>query len=75
VGKIICLSDPDPDGPLHGDTPLNVATFENDDVKGEPIWHRVTMAELATQEWLNRKYYVNAYNGKTFIVIFIFVCI
>jgi DNA gyrase subunit B len=68
VGKIICLSDPDPDGPLHGDTPLNVATFENDDVKGEPIWHRVTMAELATQEWLNRKYYVNAYNGKTFVL-------
>jgi hypothetical protein len=68
VGKIICLSDPDPDGPLHGDTPLNVATFENDDTKGEPIWHRVTMAELASQEWLNRKYHVNAYNGKNFIL-------
>ena len=66
VGKIISLADPDPDGPLHGDTKLHVA-LDADDPDKEPVWQETTMARLATPEWQNKKYFVLASNGKTFV--------
>lgn len=68
VGKIISLADPDPDGPLHGDTQLDVATLNPSSDDSPHTWHRVTMRELASAEWQNRRYYVNAWDGRKFVL-------
>jgi DNA gyrase subunit B len=59
VGKIITMSDPDPDGPLHGDTKV-VVKYDGED-------HLLTMKELANDPWMNREYKILSWNGKTAI--------
>lgn len=52
VGKIIQLSDPDPDGPLHPDTLVPVYW--------DGQWQTVRIAELATYPWTDRIFKVVA---------------
>lgn len=56
VGKIVLLSDPDPDGPLHPDTLVPVFY--------EGAWQQVRIEDLAdaSQGWAERDYKVIAYN-------------
>jgi len=58
VGKIICLADPDPDGPLLGETPVSV--------KWENEWYNLTMEALARAPWVNREYKTVSWNGSSF---------
>lgn len=55
VGKIICLADPDPDGPLKGDTEVPV--------KFEGQWSVETMETLSLPPWDRREYEVISWNG------------
>lgn len=57
VGKIICLADPDPDGPLVAGTLVPVR------YDGE--WSQVSMEELASPPWDRREYEVIAWNGQS----------
>lgn len=58
--KIIWLADPDPDGPLDGDTLVSVL-FEDE-------WHTLPIRELASETWMNRTYKVHAWDGRSFQV-------
>lgn len=60
VGKIIFMSDPDPDGPLHGDTQVRVV-YEQEE-------HLVTMHELSIMPWVNRQYKVRTWDGKSAVM-------
>lgn len=60
VGKIICLADPDPDGPLTGDTKVPVR------FQGE--WQEVSMEDLASERWAGCEYEVLSWNGKSFCI-------
>lgn len=54
VGKVVLLSDPDPDGPLHPDTLIPVYR--------EGRWHEVRIEDLATSpEWQGADYKVISY--------------
>jgi DNA gyrase subunit B len=57
-GKIICLADPDPDGPLVGSVEVPIR-YDGD-------WHTVSMETLASEEWRNREYEVVSWNGRAF---------
>lgn len=59
-GKIICLADPDPDGPLVGST--SVPVFYG----GE--WLYLTMEQLAEPEWVDREFQVMSWNGRKFVL-------
>jgi DNA gyrase/topoisomerase IV subunit B len=45
IGKIICLADPDPDGPFVADTPIRVRRLDDGDLGMEP--HEVTIESLS----------------------------
>ncbi|MGF3870459.1 hypothetical protein ACQX80_14635, partial [Staphylococcus aureus] len=45
IGKIICLADPDPDGPFVADTPIRVRRLDDGDFGMEP--HEVTIESLS----------------------------
>lgn len=58
VGKIICLADPDPDGPLVGETEVTI--------RHDGVWLTTTMEELAGERWTGVPFEVLAWNGKSF---------
>ncbi len=58
VGKVIALSDPDPDGPFHKDTEL--------EVYADSKWQSVSVVDLAGKNWANKEYKVVAWNGKSY---------
>lgn len=58
VGKIICLADPDPDGPLIGGTLVPVYY--------EKQWAQIPIQELAEETWLNREYKTLTWNGHAY---------
>jgi DNA gyrase subunit B len=45
VGKIICLADPDPDGPFVGDTKIRIRRLDDGDLGMDP--HEVTIESLS----------------------------
>lgn len=55
VGKIILLADPDPDGPLAGDTLIPVR------VGG--VWQNVRIQDLASDAWANQPFKVLSWDG------------
>lgn len=57
VGRVVLLSDPDPDGPLHGDTLVTVRI--------DKVWIRVTIEQLALE---TRPYQVLTWTGRAFAV-------
>lgn len=67
VGKIISLADPDPDGPLHGDTIVPVCLKATVGDVVQSTWMEVPIKDLALPEWQNRVYYVNAFDGSKFV--------
>jgi DNA gyrase/topoisomerase IV subunit B len=60
VSKIICLADPDPDGPLTGDSTVPV--------RFQGTWTVETMEDLASDRWAGVEYDVLAWNGKSFCI-------
>lgn len=60
VGKIICLADPDPDGPLVGETLIPIRHA------GE--WQTVSIEDLSSDLWDDLKYEVLSWNGKSFCI-------
>lgn len=57
VGKIVCLADPDPDGPLIGSTEVLVRRV------ADKVWHQVCMSTLASTIWEDDPYEVLAWTG------------
>jgi len=57
VGKVILLSDPDPDGPLHGDTLIPVRV--------DKVWSCVPIRSLA-ENYANKLYDVLSWTGSCF---------
>lgn len=58
VNKVILLADPDPDGPLHYDTPVRVC------VGG--TWSNVKIGDMAGPEWDDKPIKVRAWTGEKF---------
>jgi DNA gyrase subunit B len=69
VGKLICLADPDPDGPFVGDTLIRVRHDQKEGVPGEsfPIVRRsdVSIATLADWTENGTQFQVPVFNGQT----------
>ena len=60
VGKIISLADPDPDGPLVGDTEIPIR------FNGE--WMLERIENLASERWDDTPYDVLAWNGRSYCI-------
>lgn len=59
VGKIICLADPDPDGPFVGDTKVTIRRLDDGDLGMQP--HEVTMERLSQNP---NPFQVQAWDGE-----------
>lgn len=49
VGKIICVADPDPDGPFVGDTKIRIRTLDDGDLGNEP--HETSIEKLVGRKF------------------------
>lgn len=57
VGKIICLADPDPDGPFVADTKIRIRTLDDGDLGAAPY-------ETTIQQIVGRKFEVPVWTGR-----------
>lgn len=62
VGKIVCLADPDPDGPFIGDTQIRYRKVLSDSPAGDL---RADIASIAKASEMGLKIQVPVWNGKT----------